>query len=411
MKEVRNWSRVALIYFVIAAFAGLLMRYLPTSFLAGINYKYLLHTHSHVALLGWAYLAGIIAILNSYSSNSSRLGVKQYRNVLWFTNITVMGMMFSFPFQGYAAVSITFSTLFLFASYWFVYQFLSKRERTYKNTSDRFIKSGLIYLVISSIGPWALGPIIAMGYSHGDWYYLAIYFYLHFLYNGFFVMIVLGLFYKILEKKSQGNSVAGAKKVFFYTNLTIAPASLLSALWLRPNVIIYVIAGAAAVLQGVAVLYLIPDIKKFLTGKFNSWLKLVFGISFLSYTIKVVLQLVSSMPAIADFIYATSNYTAIAYLHLVLLGFVSVFLVGYFAFQAIYGLNRLAIVGIVLFFIGLIASEALLFTQGMITYYWSIAIPDFHNILFYASALMPCGILFFMVGQFIPEIRSDVIKG
>jgi len=411
MKEVRNWSRVALIYFVIAAFAGLLMRYLPTSFLAGVNYKYLLHTHSHVALLGWAYLAGIIAILNSYSCNNSRFGVKQYRNVLWFTNITVMGMMFSFPFQGYAAVSITFSTLFLFASYWFVYQFLSNRERTYKNTSDRFIKSGLIYLVISSIGPWSLGPIIAMGYSHSDWYYLAIYFYLHFLYNGFFVMIVLGLFYKILEKKSQGNSVAGTKKVFFYTNLAIAPASLLSALWLRPNVIIYVIAGAAAVLQGVAVLYLIPDIKKFLTGKFNSWLKLAFGISFLSYGIKVVLQLVSSLPAIADFIYATSNYTAIAYLHLVLLGFVSVFLVGYFAFQAIYDLNRLAIVGSVLFFIGLIASEALLFTQGMITYYWSIAIPDFHNILFYASALMPCGILFFMVGQFIPEIRSDVIKG
>ena len=411
MKGMRVWSRVALIYFVIAASAGLLLRYLPTTLIAGVNYKYLLHTHSHVALLGWAYLAGIIAILYSYYSHNPWLAVKQYRNVLWFTNITVIGMMFSFPFQGYAAVSITFSTLFLFASYWFVYQFLSDHGSTYKNTSDRFIKSGLIYLVISSIGPWALGPIIAVGYSHSDWYYLAIYFYLHFLYNGFFVMIVLGLFYKILEKKSISNSASGAKKVLFYTNLAIVPASLLSALWLRPNVIIYVIAGVAAVLQGVAVLYLIPDVKQFLSGKFNAWLKLVFGISFLSYGLKIVLQLVSSLPGVADFIYVTSNYTAIAYLHLVLLGFVSLFLVGYFAFEAIYGLSRLAIIGTVLFIIGLLASEVLLFTQGMITYYWSIAIPDFHNIIFYASALMPCGILFFMIGQFIPNARIMMKRG
>ena len=36
---------------------------------------------------------------------------KKYRYLFFLIQIAVLGMLFSFPFQGYAAVSITFSTL------------------------------------------------------------------------------------------------------------------------------------------------------------------------------------------------------------------------------------------------------------------------------------------------------------
>ena len=410
MKGVRNWSRVALIYFVIAAFFGLLLRYLPTTFVAGANYKYLLHTHSHVALLGWAYLAGVVAILNSYYSADSWSGVKQYRKVLWFTNITVIGMMFSFPFQGYAAVSITFSTLFLFATYWFVYQFLSTHGRSYKKTGDRFIRSGLIYLVVSSIGPWALGPIIAIGYSHSDWYYLSIYFYLHFLYNGFFVMIVLGLFYKMMDQAAITYSDSGAKKVFIFTNMAVIPASLLSALWMKPNIIFFIIGFAAAVLQVAALVFLFPGFKKFLAAKINLWIKVIFYFSFLAYSLKIILQLISGLPAVASYIYETSSYTAIGYLHLVLLGFISLFIVGYFTYYKFYNLNKLTFIGVALFLIGLIGTEGLLFSQGLITFNWSKSIPDFHKMMFYTSILMPTGILLLGIGQFVRPLQTGKVK-
>lgn len=53
---------VCLINFVIAATMGLLLRY---AMLDGIpfNYRFLTHAHSHVAMLGWLYLAIYVLIV------------------------------------------------------------------------------------------------------------------------------------------------------------------------------------------------------------------------------------------------------------------------------------------------------------------------------------------------------------
>ena len=74
-----------------------------------------------------------------------------------------------FPFQGYAAVSIAFSTLFLFASYWFYWFFIKYTLKDKKQLqSYRILKYALIYMLISSIGPWAVGGVIASLGSKSD---------------------------------------------------------------------------------------------------------------------------------------------------------------------------------------------------------------------------------------------------
>ena len=46
---------------------------------------------------------------------------KFYNRLFWVTQLAVVGMMIDFPAQGYAFVSILFSTLHIFCSYYFCY--------------------------------------------------------------------------------------------------------------------------------------------------------------------------------------------------------------------------------------------------------------------------------------------------
>ena len=48
--------QIAILYFGIAALLGLLLRAYAV-FPFGFNYKYMVHGHSHIALLGWVYVA------------------------------------------------------------------------------------------------------------------------------------------------------------------------------------------------------------------------------------------------------------------------------------------------------------------------------------------------------------------
>lgn len=56
MNQLKNYSTLALIYFLIIAILGVVMRLFPIIQISA-NYKFLVHTHSHVALLGWVYTA------------------------------------------------------------------------------------------------------------------------------------------------------------------------------------------------------------------------------------------------------------------------------------------------------------------------------------------------------------------
>ena len=107
---------ICLINFFVAAVMGLALRF---SFIEsiGLNYRYLTHAHSHVAMLGWVYLMLFTLIVYYFIPNKKPI----YNQLFWLTEISVIGMMVSFPIQGYATISILFSTLHIFCSYYFVY--------------------------------------------------------------------------------------------------------------------------------------------------------------------------------------------------------------------------------------------------------------------------------------------------
>ena len=339
--------------FLVAAVGVVLRTYplLPISFPA---YKNLLHAHSHFAFGGWVMPILFVLIIKYFSELANSIAFRHLKNIAVLFLFSAYGMLLSFPFRGYAAVSIGFSTLSILASFYMAVVFWKASTRVHNPVSIRFLKAGLVFLVVSSIGPFATAPLIALGKTGTPIYYNAIYFYLHFQYNGWFTFAILALLYKMLERKNLG---AHGKLVYSLFTFGCVPAYFLSTLWNHPPAVFYIIALIAAILQVIATVFLLKDIRQLKWKK--KYIGRIFKTAILFFVLKTFLQLLSASPGIASIAYTHRNFI-IAYLHMVLLGFISAF-----ALAAILKGNEFFITpsmkkGILLFCISFLSTEILL---------------------------------------------------
>ncbi|UTW64817.1 hypothetical protein KFE94_08965 [bacterium SCSIO 12643] len=377
--------KVTLVFFFIAAVLGLSMRLMHAGWIS-IHFKNILHTHSHIALLGWLYNVALIVLQYViFRKTNSKIDL-----AFWLSQITFLGMMFSFPFQGYAAISITFSTLYLFCTYYLVYVLYRETQNLENRYVAKLIRWSGIYLIFSSIGPYALGFIMAKGLADTHWYKLTIYWFLHFLYNGFFLLVVYAFVFDQLR------GLKYSKQVFKWMNLSIIPSFALSVLWLEPHTIWYFIALIAAILQ-LLVLGLLIKQKEIVQFWKNSWAQKVFIFSVLAYTLKVVFQVTAVLPAIQTFLMETVSYAVIGFIHLVMLGFFTLFFLAVLIEKQWLQMTPFNKVGLSLLIIGIIGSEILLFGQSIVVYFEVLQIPEYFQMLMAISTLMPIGIGLMMV--------------
>jgi hypothetical protein len=313
----------------------------------------------------------------------------------------VMGMLIAFPLQGYKAISITFSTLHIFLSYWFAIKFLNDIKQqpalTQKHAlSLQFIKWSLFFMALSSLGPFALGGIMAKGLAGTSFYQLAIYFYLHFQYDGWFTFAVLGLLFWTLESKGILFKQKEARYFLWCMAIACLPAYALSTLWVHPPIWVYVLAGLAGALQLVALYFIIRiglKARKQLAPFSKGWQGWLITFALGTFVLKLLLQTVSALPAIADMAYLVRNFT-IGYLHLVFLGFISTFLLGWFARQQLIRPSvAIGTLSTLLFISGFVLSEAYVFAQPLMLKLKLGFIPFYQETLFFFSLLMPIAVL------------------
>ncbi|MER2996752.1 hypothetical protein [Pontibacter populi] len=396
----------ALLSLVIIALLGLVLRWTFVAPVAGLNYKYLLHVHSHAALLGWLYPILFIALLHTYLPAPLR-DKPIYSWQFWLAQATVLGMLLSFPVQGYGAVSITFSTAHILLTYWFIYRFLKDAKAANVSSGNyslsfRFVKVALFFLALSSLGPWAMGPIMATGHSGTELYYNAIYFYLHFLYNGWLTFAVLGLLFWLLETHNISFNRSYSLLFFRLMLWACLPAYLLSVLWIKPGAIVYMVGGIAAFVQVIALAILVAivrPIRNQLLGLFGTWSRTIVLLAATAFMFKILMQFSTAFPYMADLAYQLRNFI-IGYLHLVLIGFVSFFIVAFCVQQGWLRLrSTISRWGMGLFIVGFITSEALLFLQGI--FYWIGAgtIANYNEMLFSVSICLPTGLILFFISQ------------
>lgn len=386
-----KWVKISLLFFLFVALAGSIMRLTPFIDLP-VPFKNILHAHSHVAFQGWVYIMLIVLIINLYLDKAI---VKKYNLQFSLTVITLIGIMVSFLAQGYAVFSIAFSSLFQFLNYWFTIKFfkdVKNSELAKKHTfSLKFIKVALLLMLLSTIGPWVIGVLSAKGLGGSEYFNAALYFFFHFQYNGWFTFAVLGIFFWWIENQAMPIKPS-ASKFYTYMLIAVVPAYSLSLLGMSFGKYFQLIGYISAILQLIGATYLImfikqtyPSIKK----TFNQIVFTLLAISFSCFFIKELLQAFSSLPKLKQYAFLNKNLI-ISYIHLVMIGFISFFLLA-----ILFQLNWLKPnkLGIILLILGFIVSEITLMRLGFSSNNL------LHHIMVFFSFIMALGIALIAIKQ------------
>jgi hypothetical protein len=375
----------ALAYFFIIALLGVSLRLFSVMDVP-ITYRYVVHAHSHIALLGWVYTALTTLLYFLFLRNKSITRI--YKIFFWATQATILGMLLIFPFTGYALLSITFSTLFLFASYFFTHLFLKHSTKTERKLpSHLLLRTALWYMVLSSLGPWALGGIMATAGTDSPWYRNAIYFYLHFQYNGWFLVALCGLFFRMMENFGIRLSATSFKRFYVLLQVGVVLTFFISILWMKPHPIVYLLAGMGALLQIAAFSIVLGKVlyeRYHLAIKLPATTKLFLKFAGITLGVKLIAQVMVVFPAPAEVISGTIDFV-ISYLHWVFLGFVTT---GLFAFLYHYGLVSVTKRMFWMYIMTFMATEVLIFYRGASAAFNLPSLPFYAELLTVASMLL-----------------------
>jgi hypothetical protein len=391
--NLKKWVLLAFVNLLIVSALGVILRYKIAFSLAFIDQKKLLHGHSHFAFSGWVSLALMAFIVSRLSVHQGRDLFKKYNRILFANLICAYGMLISFPIQGYGLFSILFSTTSLFVSYWFAIRVWSDiKVISQKNISFLWFRAATLFNAVSSIGAFALAFMMVTKTMHQTWYLGAVYFFLHFQYNGWFSFVILGLLFEKLQ--DVGTPVYQLKKIFWLFALACAPAYFLSALWMPIPSIVYVLVVSAAIAQIVAWIWTITLLyaKRATVQQQIPHLALfTLKLSLFAMTIKLFLQLGSTIPSLSNLAFGFRPIV-IGYLHLVLLGFTSLFILGYAMYSGVITLGKSTRMGILVFIIGIFLNELALMVQG-VTAMGYVVVPYINEALLAIAFIMFVGLL------------------
>ncbi len=319
-----------IIFGLLGAFLGLVTRYLFINTNVDFPIKNIIHSHSHVMLLGFLFNALIVLIWENFTVGFDRLSYKIYLVL----QVCIGAMLIAFIVQGYALFSIIFLTLHLWLSYIFVVR-LWKRLQGNKELL-LLIKIGIIFHFMSSIGPYCLGPLMVFEMNESPWYQQAIFFYLHFQFFGVLFFWLLALF---LKKAS----VQITKKLILIISIAIIGLFAHSVNFSFNHWFINIVGGLSSILMVVFFLSFLKEIKHQQTA-----IKIIY------YTLAII-ALCNVLGSISFFVtlLKSNHFILIAWLHFLFLGLYVPFIWMQSSMKVGYGLW-------IFYYVSLICSELLL---------------------------------------------------
>ena len=117
-----RFTHISLLFLTITALSGIWMRlYFVTPKAQILPFEHILHGHSHMAILGWSFLAMFVLYVKLTWES---LPMKKHATIILYTILIVTIMMFiAFLYEGYATYSIILSVIHIFVEYWVIILF------------------------------------------------------------------------------------------------------------------------------------------------------------------------------------------------------------------------------------------------------------------------------------------------
>jgi hypothetical protein len=254
--------------------------------------------------------------------------------------------------------------------------------------SAKWFRAALFFNFLSTLGIFFLFYMIVTGNILQNEYLATTYSFLHFQYNGWFFFACMGLFVHFING-------AGAVQLNIYRLFAFSciPAYFLSVLWIGLPVWLYVIVAVSALAQVYGLVLCGLSLRKSHAVQITSQpfiLRYVLLFVGVALCIKLLLQLGSTIPAISKLAFGFRP-VVIAYLHLVLLAVISLFLLSYIFANRAFPRTGRVMRALLVFSIGVLLNEIVLAVQGIAAFTYTV-IPYVNEMLFGVAAVLVTGI-------------------
>lgn len=310
---LNRYLALSLGIYVLAMMLGLLMRLAFVTPMPWLPFAHAIHAHSHTMYFGWVGL-GILALAFRMNGDEAPF----VRRLLGTIGVLAVVTFVSFLNGGYTPLSIVLSTTFLFiwagalVRWW-------RGARGRSGLAYTYLRVGMVYLLIASMGAWGRMVVLALHVKEPIWGRLAVF---AFLYNfgWFFVFGVVGL---LIAWAPKWNIVLNERLLRWHL-WAAAPVAWLTFPLGVPGGASFGVLGVTA--RVAAALLLVPGalltlalVRGATTGR--GAMKQAFGWLAFWYGLKTLLELGGALGL--SHVAVATRHPAILYLHVFLLGFVT----------------------------------------------------------------------------------------
>jgi hypothetical protein len=411
--RTKQWIQVALINFCVVACAGLTMRYKIQFSLPFVNQQNLMHGHSNFAFVGWVALALMTLMVRYLVRNNIQTNYRKYNLILGIDVVTCYAMFISFIIQGYAFWSITFACVTILISYFFiVFYWRDLNKVRDAGFSRNWLKAALLLWAFSSLGAIFLAYLMANSITLQELYFGALYFFMHFQYNGWFLFVCFGVFFSYMHRLGLFRFALLSKRLFIIMIITVIPTYFLSVLWLKLPPVLEWIGNISAFVQLLVLVYFFRIISVFKNSEgitFNTVTRWIWMLSSIAFILKIILQVLSTLPFLSHFAFGYRP-VVIGYLHLSFVGIISLFILGYINEFIHRFRGHVSGTGFIIFVSGFIVQEVILMLQGLEAMNVE-PIKSANIILFFCALAMVTGLVWITTGIIRTPEEEQAVNG
>lgn len=325
----RIWL-AALLCFVLAGSTGVLYRFgLLKGLPAGWNLVNVRHAHSHLMYFGWATPALMALIVSWLPRLTGRSISRRFQWVMATTIVVALLAYVMFFLYGYQVaefdgrripLSVLAATLNVLAWYAFAFLYFRATWGAPRIRPLRFWDAALIFLILASMGAWGVAVVSRLQVEDPFWSQAMTHLFLDLFSEGWFVLAALGLAYAVHPVAVEDAS--REKAAHWGEQLIVIGLPVVFLLALPVGIVpggLRIIASLGGLLLTAGVLLSISALWPAVPAGLAGW-----RVPLALLTLKTLVGLGMLLPVTAR--WAQQNSLRILYLHLLLLGFITLVL-------------------------------------------------------------------------------------